>query len=79
LFDIHEESVHESGGRLCISVQDDGVGFEEAEAVSKTTRFGLFSVREQLDYLGGRLKIESKPGRGTTATIVLPLKELATS
>jgi len=56
------------------------VGFKESEAsstVSGTTRFGLFSIREQLEYLGGHLEIESEPGRGTTATVVVPLRNKA--
>ena len=71
-------SVRKRDGGLCISVRDDGVGFKKIQVdsdVSKGTRFGLFSVREQLEQLGGRLEIESEPGRGTTATVVIPLTE----
>jgi len=69
-------SVRKTGGRLKVSVEDDGVGFLEADT-SKKGRFGLFSAREQLEHFGGRLEIESEPGRGTTATIVIPVEELA--
>jgi len=73
-------SVRESQGQIYVRVQDDGVGFKESQAgskVSQTARFGLFSIREQLEYLGGHLEIESKPGRGTTATVVVPLRSKA--
>ena len=56
------------------------MGFKESQAgskVSQTARFGLFSIREQLEYLGGHLEIESEPGRGTTATVVVPLTKKA--
>jgi len=69
-------SVRKSQSQIYVRVQDDGVGFKESQAgstVSKTARFGLFSIREQLEYLGGHLEIESEPGRGTTATVVVPL------
>jgi len=69
-------SVRKDCGRIYVSVQDNGVGFkdsEDSEKVSRTTRFGLFGIREQLEYLGGHLEIDSEPGRGTTATIVVPL------
>jgi PAS domain S-box-containing protein len=69
-------SVHKSQGQLRLSVCDDGIGFKREEVnweVSKKARFGLFSVREQLEYLGGSLEVESEPGRGTMATIVVPL------
>jgi signal transduction histidine kinase len=37
--------------------------------------FGLFDVRERLDYLGGSLTIQSKPGKGTTAALRVPLMQ----
>jgi signal transduction histidine kinase len=73
-------SVHESRGRIYVDVQDDGVGFKESQdgaKASQITRFGLFSIREQLEYLGGHLEIESEPGRGTTAKVVVPLRDEA--
>jgi len=73
-------SARESQSQIYVRVQDDGVGFKESLAgaeVSQTTRFGLFSIREQLEYLGGHLEIESEPGRGTTATVVVPLTKKA--
>ena len=73
-------SVRESQSQIYVRVQDDGVGFKESQAgskVSQTARFGLFSIREQLEYLGGHLEIESEPGRGTKATVVVPLTKNA--
>ena len=68
--------VHKSGDQLELSVKDNGVGFRPDE-LGRKARFGLFSVREQLEHFAGRLEIESKPGRGTTATVVLPLENLS--
>jgi len=57
-----------------IEVADEGRGFdpacveEDAEA-----HFGLFSVRERLDLVGGRLTIDTAPGDGTRARIEVPL------
>jgi len=73
-------SARESQSQIYVRVQDDGVGFKESQAgskVSQTARFGLFSIREQLEYLGGHLEIESEPGQGTTATAVVPLRDKA--
>jgi signal transduction histidine kinase len=36
--------------------------------------FGLFSIRERIDDLGGSLEIISMPGKGTKIIIPLPLK-----
>ena len=62
-------------GRAQIVVSDEGVGFdpEVLRAWDGTdARFGLFSVRERLDMLGGRLDVESAPGGGASFTIIGP-------
>jgi len=64
-------------GSIEVTVKDNGIGFDPIEARSmaaKRTEFGLFSVRESLEELGGRFEIESKPGAGCKATMTAPLK-----
>ncbi|MBS1228473.1 MAG: Multi-sensor Signal Transduction Histidine Kinase [Proteobacteria bacterium] len=61
-----------SGQQRQIVVRDDGIGFDTV-AVGKGQGFGLFGMRERLLALGGRLRIVSAPGQGTTVTIKLPL------
>jgi signal transduction histidine kinase len=59
-------------------VQDDGRGFDAATPhQNKADRggFGLFSVRERVQNLGGRLEIQSSPGRGTEIRIFMPVLE----
>ena len=71
-------SVHKRRNQIRVVIKDDGVGFDTAEVRSKvfeTSKFGLFSIREQLENLGGNFTIESEPGQGTTASVVVPLKE----
>ena len=63
--------------RICVTVQDDGVGFDPAEVVSLTVEnagFGIFSIRERLEHLGGSFEIKSEPGRGSKITMTAPLK-----
>jgi len=60
------------GKNIHIQVADDGVGFDIAN-IEKRSGFGLFSIRERLDFLGGKLEIDSKPGQGTKVTLVAPL------
>jgi len=58
-----------------VRVEDDGIGFEPAELSSaRGSAFGLFSIRERLEHLGGRFEIDSAPGRGCGITILAPLK-----
>ncbi len=64
-------------GWIVVRVEDDGAGFEaagEALRVHEDGGFGLFNVRERLDKAGGRLELRSQPGRGTVATLLVPLK-----
>lgn len=65
------------GEILSIAVRDSGKGFDQHAAVETETglssKFGLMSIRERMQALGGHLAIESEPGQGTVATIRLPL------
>jgi len=63
---------------LRLTVADRGVGFDP-EAVWKGTAsvfggFGLFSVRERLALLGGRLEIDSRPGQGSRVALIAPMR-----
>ena len=61
--------------RLRIEVEDRGRGFDPdaMEAKSANGHFGLFSVKERMQAMGGRLEVTSRPGEGTTVTMLLPL------
>ena len=63
------------GDDLHITVIDDGDGFDMATKHVPTGKggFGLFSIKERIALLGGRCEIVSKRGKGTRATIVVPL------
>jgi signal transduction histidine kinase len=52
-------------------VEDDGQGFDPEEAA--TDGFGLVGMRERLALIGGRLRVESSPGTGTTIAVDVPL------
>jgi signal transduction histidine kinase len=63
----HAANVHVSlvrrEGRITLSVEDDGAGFEPA--ARSVTSLGLTLMRERMLQLGGTLAVESAPGRGT--------------
>ena len=64
-------------GELRTGVEDDGRGFDAStigSAADKTGGFGLFSIREQLDRLGGRFEIDSSSGGGCRIILTVPLK-----
>ena len=56
-------------------IQDDGVGLEpDAFLAHQRGHFGLASMRERADLIGGRLDISSARGRGTAITLMLPAR-----
>jgi len=70
-------SIYKEKNKIRINVIDDGIGFIypiENLASNKVKGFGLFSIRERLNYLGGSLEIDSKPRHGTQVTLVAPIK-----
>jgi signal transduction histidine kinase len=58
-----------------ISIEDKGRGFDPAILNEDGPRFGVRTMRERVERVGGRLEIESSPGCGTTVRIFLPLAE----
>ncbi len=68
-------SLRRSEDQCQIEVEDCGVGFDlEASTESASAvGFGLLSVREQVSRLGGALTVQSAPGRGTIASMRVPL------
>ncbi len=69
-------SVKRSSGQIKIVVEDDGVGFDPSEVRArrgKTGGFGLFSISERMNYLGGKKEILSEFGHGTRITLTAPL------
>jgi signal transduction histidine kinase len=60
---------------LRITVQDRGKGFKIStlEPSQPGHQFGLFSIKERMEELGGWLRVESAPGQGTIVTLGLPV------
>jgi two-component system nitrate/nitrite sensor histidine kinase NarX len=63
------------GGLLELIIGDDGQGFDP-RAVPDPSRksFGLASMRERVESLGGHLTLESQPGQGTRVGVAIPVK-----
>jgi CheY-like chemotaxis protein len=69
-------SLRRSGDYLEAVVMDQGAGFDMSAGwpSSHDGAFGLLSIRERVEPLGGRLEIVSVPGQGTSAKLIVPLK-----
>jgi signal transduction histidine kinase len=62
------------GAEIAISVSDDGVGFDVDEAsLAADGKLGITrSMRGRIEQVGGTMRIESAPGRGTEVEFRLP-------
>jgi signal transduction histidine kinase len=61
--------------KIRITVNDNGKGFDLPDATGdlvKQGRLGLAGMQERIQLVGGSLRIESKPGKGTTVVIEAP-------
>jgi PAS domain S-box-containing protein len=75
-------SIQRDYKNMQIDVEDDGIGVDTTKIdpyAKATGSFGLFTIHERLKYLGGHFKFASKPGLGTKATIIVPLKAVKKS
>lgn len=63
-----------AGPNLAISVTDDGVGFDSQLVFRPSVNggFGLISIRESIDHIGGDFQIDSSPGDGTVVVMTIP-------
>lgn len=63
-------------GTVVAEIADDGKGFVVADEVYRGVRgLGLFGMQERAAYVGGRIDIESEPGRGTTVRVTMPIDD----
>lgn len=72
---VHVEVLRE-GSTVRAVVRDDGQGFDVAATMARRgdRGLGLIGMRERVDALGGKLSIESSPGRGTEISLTIPVK-----
>jgi len=61
-----ERDIHE----VILSIEDDGRGFETG---GKSKGLGLKNIAERARMLGGKLKMDSRPGKGTRVEITIPI------
>ena len=68
--EAHVELKQSGENELQVTVTDHGSGFDQASLEKgKGSGFGLLSLRERLEMLGGRFTITSRPGKGVEAVI----------
>jgi signal transduction histidine kinase len=72
-------TIGREGDMLVLMVEDHGRGFaclpDPSTNIPQDCSFGLFNIWQRIKHLGGEMRIDSAPGRGTCATIRVPLTD----
>lgn len=78
----HQVIVQLDGSTLnevCLSIKDDGIGFTPGtDRLKDNTQggYGMKTMRERAEALGGKIEVVSAPGKGTTILVNIPYKEV---
>ncbi|MBI4787686.1 MAG: PAS domain S-box protein [Chloroflexi bacterium] len=62
------------GESLVTTVEDDGCGFDPD--VRRVDHFGLLTMRERAESVGGQFRVESAPSQGTRVIVSVPCREI---
>ena len=72
-------AIARQGTPITLTVSDDGKGFDPAAVLAREAdvgveggHFGLRGIQDRVEMLGGTLRIDSAPGRGSSLTVTLP-------
>ena len=68
---VVEVRLTETASHLTLDVRDNGRGISEAE-VHNTRSIGLLGISERAALLGGTMRVEGQPRKGTTMTVRIP-------
>lgn len=77
--DTAQVTLDRHGDQFSVTVRDQGVGFDPAagrEDAAAAGKYGLFSVRERLEAIGGRFDLRAAPGEGACATLSVHVQEM---
>jgi signal transduction histidine kinase len=64
--DLHEVLLH---------IEDDGAGFNTGEPINGVKGLGLRNIAERVRILGGKIQVDSQPGKGTCIRVAIPVGE----
>lgn len=70
--------LHGRSDNFMVRVEDKGAGFDVTKLRNRAgAGFGLFSISERLEALGGIMNVRSQPGHGTRVSLIVPVKAAA--
>ncbi len=67
-------TIEEEGGKVRLTIADNGVGFdpESHHRPGARPEWGLINIRERARFIGGQLRVETAPGKGTRIIVEVP-------
>ena len=67
-------TLSEEAGEVRLTIADNGVGFDLVASgrSGQQPRWGLITMRERAETVGGSLHVDSAPGKGTTIVVEVP-------
>jgi signal transduction histidine kinase len=67
-----------NAGRIQVWIEDDGIGFDVAQFFNVDGQsFGLRSMHDRAEAIGGSFQIRSAPGRGTRVIVEIPCESVS--
>jgi signal transduction histidine kinase len=63
--------------QIRLEMRDDGCGFDPEKAARESGHWGLRTMRERAEKVGGEFKILSEPGQGTSIEVIVPIASTA--
>lgn len=71
-------TLRKADGMIRFSVFDNGEGFlpKEPSHIQNSSGWGVKIMRERAELIGGTFLVESVPGKGTTVSVIMPLKDV---
>ncbi len=63
------------GNLLKVTVEDNGRGFAPDQMTDAKFHFGLKTMKERAEALGGQCTVDSTPGKGTRVVVLFPFEE----
>ena len=63
-------SIHHTNTETAVAVEDDGVGFDHGKL--RNDGIGLSNIQSRVNFLGGDIEFDSRPGAGTLVSMHIP-------
>jgi signal transduction histidine kinase len=61
------------GDLVRLETKDNGIGFDQQEAATRSNSYGLHNLLNRTELIGGRMFLETMPGKGTAYVFEIPV------